>query len=51
MRDIVAAHSNIKVTTNQPKNVCLYSLYSDNVLFTGTMADLAKFGMQQGVNE
>jgi hypothetical protein len=51
MRDIAGERGTIKITTNQPKNVCLYSLFSDNVLFAGTMADLAKWAEQHGVNE
>ena len=51
MRDIVGGHGEVKVTTNQPKNVCLYALYSDNVLFAGTMGDLSKWAVQHGVQQ
>lgn len=40
MRDLVQASETATVSTNQPKNVSLYCLFSDNCLFSGTAADL-----------
>jgi hypothetical protein len=46
MRDRVLASGTAAVSTNQPKNVSLYCLFSDNCLFTGTAADLVAWCQQ-----
>jgi hypothetical protein len=47
MRDVVAANGNVTISTNQPKNVSLYALFSDNIIFTGTAADLVAWCVRE----
>jgi hypothetical protein len=51
MRDVVAATGNVKISTNQPKNVSLYALFSDNIIFNGTAADLVAWCVEQADGE